>query len=28
MGSNGVVAYIWSPEAAQKFSKRKRIKIK
>tara|TARA_Y100000310_G_scaffold269239_1_gene282305 strand:+ start:1965 stop:2243 length:279 start_codon:yes stop_codon:yes gene_type:complete len=28
IGSNGIVVYIWSPEAAQKFSKRKRIKIK
>jgi len=27
IGSNGKIAYIWSPEAAQKFSKRKRIKL-
>ena len=27
IGDNGVVAYIWCPEVALKFSKRKRIKL-
>ena len=27
VGNNGIIAYIWSPEVAKIFSKRKRIKL-
>jgi len=27
IGNNGIIAYIWSPETAKFFSKRKRIKL-